>query len=153
MGPAERTRNESVPKIITNHTKKLFLNCNRQFGNFKKSVTVFRALCDKKIASVYFISEIYLYFSIGNGRPREPALCRLYRHTFVPRGPRRGRAGPLPPRSSGAAFCLKRHVVLAAGETHHQLQFVIRACRFVIFMTDIYHIISEIYSAPITKRT
>ena len=37
-----------------------------------------------KIASVYFIGKIYLYFSIGNGQPREPALCRLYRHTFVP---------------------------------------------------------------------
>ena len=23
-------------------------------------------------------------FSIGNGQPREPALCQLYRHTFVP---------------------------------------------------------------------
>jgi len=24
---------------------------------------------------------MYLYFSIGNGQPREPALCQLYRHT------------------------------------------------------------------------
>ena len=24
------------------------------------------------------------YFSIGNGQPGEPALCQLYRHTFVP---------------------------------------------------------------------
>ena len=24
-----------------------------------------------------------LYFTIGNGQPRDPALCRLYRHTFV----------------------------------------------------------------------
>ena len=39
-----------------------------------------------KIASAYFISKMYLYmyFSIGNGQPREPALCQLYRHTFVP---------------------------------------------------------------------
>jgi len=36
-----------------------------------------------KIASVYFIWKIYLYFSIGNGQPGEPALCQLYRHTFV----------------------------------------------------------------------
>jgi len=43
----------------------------------------FRVLFDK-IASVYFIWKIYLYFSIGNGQPREPALCQLYRHTFVP---------------------------------------------------------------------
>jgi len=27
---------------------------------------------------------MYLYFSTRNGQPMEPALCRLYRHTFVP---------------------------------------------------------------------
>ena len=27
--------------------------------------------------------KIYLYFSTGNAQPREPALCQLYRHTFV----------------------------------------------------------------------
>jgi len=27
---------------------------------------------------------MYLYFSTGNGQPREPTLCQLYRHTFVP---------------------------------------------------------------------
>ena len=43
----------------------------------------FRVLLDK-IASVYFNWKIYLYFSIVNGQPREPALCQLYRHTFVP---------------------------------------------------------------------
>ena len=43
----------------------------------------FRVLFEK-IASVYFIWEMYLYLSTGNGRPREPALCQLYRHTFVP---------------------------------------------------------------------
>jgi len=37
-----------------------------------------------KIVSFYFILKTYLYFSIGNGQPREPALCQLYRHTFVP---------------------------------------------------------------------
>jgi len=42
----------------------------------------FRVLFDK-IASIYFICKIYLYFSIGNGQPREPELCQLYRHTFV----------------------------------------------------------------------
>jgi len=26
---------------------------------------------------------MYLYFSTRNGQPMEPALCRLYRHTFV----------------------------------------------------------------------
>ena len=43
----------------------------------------FRVLFDK-IVSVYFIWKIYLYFSIENGQPRKPALCQLYRHTFVP---------------------------------------------------------------------
>jgi len=42
----------------------------------------FRVLFDK-IASAYFAWKIYLYLSIGNGQPREPALCQLYRHTFV----------------------------------------------------------------------
>jgi len=51
--------NESVPKIIINNTIKLFfLNYNRHNS--------FRVLFDK-IASVHFIGEIYLYFSIGNG--------------------------------------------------------------------------------------
>ena len=27
---------------------------------------------------------MYLYFSNGNGQPREPALCQLYLYTFVP---------------------------------------------------------------------
>ena len=27
-----------------------------------------------------FVWEISLYFSIGNGQPREPALCQLYQH-------------------------------------------------------------------------
>ena len=39
-----------------------------------------------KIVSKHFTSKIYLYFSIGNGQPREPALCQLYRHTFIPYG-------------------------------------------------------------------
>ena len=42
-----------------------------------------RVLFDK-IASVQFIWKIYLSSSIGNGHPREPALCQLYRHTVVP---------------------------------------------------------------------
>jgi len=27
---------------------------------------------------------LYLYFSVENDRLREPALCQLYRHFFVP---------------------------------------------------------------------
>jgi len=57
----------------------------------------FRVLFDKIasvyfVYSVYFMRKIYPYFSIGNGRPREPALCQLYRHTFVPHRPQLGRA-------------------------------------------------------------
>ena len=43
----------------------------------------FRVLFDK-FASVCFLWKIYLYFSIRNDQPREPSLCQLYRHTFVP---------------------------------------------------------------------
>jgi len=43
----------------------------------------FRVLFDK-IVSVYFIwKKLYLYFSIRYRQPREPALCQLYRHTFI----------------------------------------------------------------------
>ena len=37
-----------------------------------------------KIASVYFIWKRNLHFNIGNGQPREQALCQLYRRTSVP---------------------------------------------------------------------
>ena len=33
---------------------------------------------------ILFDKYNYLYFSIGNGQPREPALCQLYGHTLVP---------------------------------------------------------------------
>ena len=42
----------------------------------------FRMLLEKNCFGVYYWT-IYLYFSIGNGQPREPALCQLHRHTFV----------------------------------------------------------------------
>ena len=38
----------------------------------------FRVLSDK-VASVYLIWKMYLYFSSKNGQPREPARCQLYR--------------------------------------------------------------------------
>jgi len=37
-----------------------------------------------KLLPYILFEKIYLYFSIGNGQLREPALCQLYRHTFVP---------------------------------------------------------------------
>ena len=69
-----------MPKIIINDT--IF---------FKTAINIlvisndnsFRVLFDK-IVYVYFIRNIYLYFSAGNGQPAEPALCQLYRRTFVP---------------------------------------------------------------------
>jgi len=75
---------ENMPKNIINDTLNFF---------FKTSISVcvisnqntFRVLFDK-IASAHFIWKIYLYFSTGNGQPRERALCQLYRHTFVPYG-------------------------------------------------------------------
>ena len=39
-----------------------------------------RCLAQYKFVCMY----VFLYFNIGNGQPREPALCQLYRHTFVP---------------------------------------------------------------------
>ena len=78
--PVSEVSNLGVPKIIINDTIKLFFNCNQHFVNFKPV----SECCVKKIASVYFVRKIYLYFSIGNGQPRETALCQLYRHTFVP---------------------------------------------------------------------
>ena len=77
---------ERVPKIILNDTIDLFL---------KTAIIIlvisnhnsFLVLTDKT-AFVYFIWKMYLYqFSIGNGQPREQALCQLYRHTFVPCSP------------------------------------------------------------------
>ena len=45
-------------------------------------------------ACVYFTGKysLYLHFSTGNGQPGVPALCQLYRHTFVPYSGRRGGA-------------------------------------------------------------
>ena len=42
----------------------------------------FRVLSDK-VASVYLIWKMYLYFSSKNGQPREPVvpLCQLSRRT------------------------------------------------------------------------
>ena len=36
------------------------------------------------VNNIFYVKSIYSYFSIGNGQPREPAQCQLYRHTFVP---------------------------------------------------------------------
>ena len=37
-----------------------------------------------KVAPYISFEKKYLYLSIAHGQPREPALCQLYRHTFLP---------------------------------------------------------------------
>ena len=74
--------NKSVLKIVINDTMNLFYRTAISIlliSNHNSQWVLF-----DKIASEYFIWKIYLYFSIGNGQPREPALYQLYRHTFVP---------------------------------------------------------------------
>jgi len=72
---------ESVSKIIINVHKKLIFKLQSAFWVISNHNS-FRVLFDK-IAYVYLIWKRYLYFSVGNGQPREPALCQLYRHTCV----------------------------------------------------------------------
>ena len=67
--------NESVLKTITNDTTDLFFKTAISLLLISNHNT-FVVLCDK-IDSVHFIWKIYLYFSTGNGQPREPALCQL----------------------------------------------------------------------------
>jgi len=80
--PQRSTGNESVPKIIINNIISLCFKTTINISLISNHNS-FRALLDK-IASVYFVRKIYLYFRIRNGQPREPALCQLYRHTFIP---------------------------------------------------------------------
>jgi len=73
-----------------------------------------------KISSVCFILKIYLYFSIGNGQRRQPALCQLYRRTFVPYSDRRSDAEQLRGVGGGGGGLVdvggrRREVVAATG--------------------------------------
>ena len=72
--------NESVQKIIINDT--IIFSWTASSILVISNHNSFRVLF-AKIVSAYFIWKLYLYFSIGNGQPREPALCQLYRRTFV----------------------------------------------------------------------
>ena len=69
------------PKIIINNNEFIFLTAISIL--LISNQNTFRVLFDK-LAYMNFIRKIYLYFSIVNDLPREPALCQLYRHTFVP---------------------------------------------------------------------
>jgi len=75
--------NESVPNIIINATISLLFKAAVSILVISKHKS-FSVLFDK-IASIY-LKTIFLYFSIGNGQPRKPALCQLYRHIVVPYG-------------------------------------------------------------------
>jgi len=74
---------ESLPKIIINDTINLV---------FKTAISIlvisnhnsFRVLFKIKLLPYILLKNIFQYFRIGNGQPREPALCQLYRRTFVP---------------------------------------------------------------------
>ena len=83
MKPEWEKGNESVPKIIIgglNSAINLFLKLYSVF----QTITASEWVLFGKIASVYFIWKIYLYFSIGNGQSSELALFQLYRRTVVP---------------------------------------------------------------------
>ena len=73
-------KTESVPKIIINNTINLFLKTTISIllMSNRNSFSLI------KLLPYILFEKIYLYFSIENGQPREPAPCRLYRHTFVP---------------------------------------------------------------------
>jgi len=76
-------RDEDVPKTTINNAITLFfyIAINILLISNHNSYRVLFA----KIASVYILFEKYIrIFSTGNGQPREPALCQLYRHTLVP---------------------------------------------------------------------
>ena len=66
------------------------ITINSAINSFKTAASILvisnnsslRMLFDK-IAFIFYW-KVYLYFSTGNGQPREPALCQLYWHTFFP---------------------------------------------------------------------
>ena len=76
--------NESVRKIIISDTIGLFFRkLQSAFWQFQ-AIAVSECWCLTKLLPYILFEKYNLYFSIGNGQPREPALCQLYRHTFVP---------------------------------------------------------------------
>ena len=79
----ERILNDTVPKVIINYTDNLFFfKLQSAFSVISNHIS-FRMLFDK-IASDILGEKIYLYFNIGDGQPRELALCQLYQHTSIP---------------------------------------------------------------------
>ena len=76
------TGNEGMPKIITNNAIDLFFKLLSAFCWFQ-TITVSDCFLIKLLPHILFPKNMFI-FSIGNGQPREPVLCQLYRHTFVP---------------------------------------------------------------------
>ena len=77
MDRSELNNAHAQPQFCGHHTRRQPASVNLLISD--------RVLFDKT-ASVYFIREIYCYFSIGNGQPGEPAIQHCagsYRHTFV----------------------------------------------------------------------
>jgi len=79
---------------------------------------------------IFYLKNIYLYFSTGNGQPREPALCHLYRHTFVPY---KSPDGIL--RALAVQLTVQRHVAstyfVPIGCRHSELGRIVRELQFV----------------------
>ena len=77
-------RNESVPNVMVNDAIDLFFKLQPAFCEFQ-TVTVSECCLIKLLPCIlYFEKKNILIFCIGNGQSREPALCQLYRRTFVP---------------------------------------------------------------------
>ena len=69
--------------IILNDTINFSLKLQSAFCYFQ-TMTVSECGLIKLLLYILFEKYIHLYLSVGNGQPWEPALCQLYRHTFVP---------------------------------------------------------------------
>ena len=69
-----------MPKIIINN-RIYFLNCNRHFGKTFQTMTASECYLIKLLSHILF--EKHIYFRTGKGQPMEPALCQLYRYTFI----------------------------------------------------------------------
>ena len=74
-----------IRKCAENYNKKhnkFILKTQSAFWSFQ-TITVSEC-CLIKLLPYYIVGVCEKYFSIGNNQPREPALCQLYRHTFIP---------------------------------------------------------------------
>jgi len=111
-----------------------------------------RVLFDK-IASLYFIRKIYLYFSIGNGQPMEPALCQLYRHRFVRYSTpvRHGATDRSSTSGRGTHGRRQFHVSAAAAAVDDYLS--ARLCRVAIHHAARGAVLSAAFSAPMSPLT